>query len=194
MTYPPAQHDREQAADKVIRPDQSALIARMGELDAEARQLTEGVLEPAPQVMERAGLRQQLALLSSQKGEQLHFLSEAAVLLEMALMEAGSPAERDRLAGQLGAVYLQFYQVTHEARYLTIAKQVLRPLSHSTEPLILLGLIRQAAFSDTAALGQHWIEKLLRLPLHQWTAALDWPWLSGVRQESWYAGLAARMH
>lgn len=136
----------------------------------------------------RVQLRQALANLSVQKGEQIHFLSEAAVLLEVALMEAGNPQQRDDIAAQLGSVYLQFYLVTHEARYLTVTGHILRPLSASAHAGILLGLVRLAALKQEPALLRHWVTRLSASPQFDWDL-LDMPELAHVPTLPWFQAL-----
>lgn len=134
------------------------LVARVGETDQEF------LSAPTPQLaITRAFLRLQLVNLSHQHAEKVYFLTEAAALLELALMEVEEPQDGLQLSAGLGEVYLAFYQVTHEQRYLTICKQILKPLSQLADARILLALARSSAADNHPALTKHWLSKLLQL-------------------------------
>ena len=134
------------------------LVARVGETDQEF------LSAPTPELaITRAFLRLQLVNLSHQNNEKIYFLTEAAALLELALMEADDPLHGLQLSAGLGEVYLTFYQLTHEQRYLTICKQILKPLSQLADSRILFALARTSAAENHPALTKHWLTKLLQL-------------------------------
>ncbi len=136
----------------------SELIARVGETD----QLF--LTEPTPMLaIERAQLRLQLVAKSNNQSEQLYFLGEAAVILELADAEAEDQATHVLLAAQLAAVYLQFNQVTPQKRYLTVVGQILRPHSNAEHPAIFLGLARMDAAQHKQALTKHWLGRWLKV-------------------------------
>jgi hypothetical protein len=160
------------------------LIARLGETDQ--------LFLTAPTVQlaqERADLRQQLARYSVQTGEQLYLLGEAAVLLETTLVELDDVPTHAQVSGQLAGVYLQFYQLTQEQKYLTIVGQILRPLSGSLCPAVLLGLARLDAARHKPALTRHWLGRLLALPDTYWTEVVDAPEFAGWVNEPWFIAL-----
>ncbi len=111
----------------------------------------------------RAQLRLELVAMSQHQSEQLYFLGEAAVILELATTEVEDQATHVLLAAQLAAVYLKFNQVTPQQRYLTVAGQILRPHSNSTCPAIFLCLARMDAAQHQVALMRHWLTRWLRI-------------------------------
>lgn len=136
----------------------SEVIARVGETD----QIF--LTAPTPQLaIERAQLRLKLVSMSNNQSEQLYFLGEAAVILELAGTEVEDQATSVLLAAQLAAVYLQFNQVTPQKRYLTVAGQILRPHSNSECPAIFLGLARMDAAQHKVALMKHWLARWLKV-------------------------------
>lgn len=162
-----------------------ALIERLGETD----QLF--LTAPSPALaQERALLRQHLCWHSVQKTEQLYLLGEAAVLLETSLTEIEQADLHAQMSGQLAAVYLQFYQLTAEQKYLTIVGQILKPLSNRDEPSVLLGLARRDAAQQKPALVQHWLSKLLALPQVTWADVCDVPEFAAFAQTAWFLALA----
>lgn len=138
--------------------DAKQLVARVGETDQEF------LSAPTPELaLTRAFLRLQLVNLSHQHAEKVYFLTEAAALLELALMEVDEPQHGLQLSAGLGEVYLAFYQTTHEQRYLTICKQILKPLSQLADARVLFALARTSAAENHPALTKHWLSKLLQL-------------------------------
>jgi hypothetical protein len=157
------------------------LVARLGETDQ--------LFLTAPTValaQERAHLRQQLTLYSVQKTEQLYLLGEAAVLLETTLTELTDAPTHAKVSGQLAAVYLQFYQLTLEKKYLTIVGQILRPLSGSAEPAVLLGLARLDAARQKPALTRHWLGRLVTLAQIPWDDLDDVPEFASLKHHAWW--------
>lgn len=147
----------------------SEIIARVGETD----QIF--LTEPTPMLaLERAQLRQMLVALSNNQSEQLYFLGEAAVILELADAEAEDQATHVLLAAQLAAVYLQFNQVTPQQRYLTVVAQILRAHSNADYAPIFLGLARMDAAQEKAALTKHWLTRWLKV----FNAEVDSPFIS----------------
>lgn len=136
----------------------SEIIARVGETD----QIF--LTEPTPMLaLERAQLRQMLVSLSNNQTEQLYFLGEAAVILELANSETEDQATHVLLAAQLASVYLQFHQVTPQQRYLTVVGQVLRSHSNADHSPIFLGLARMDAAQGKIALTKHWLGRWLKV-------------------------------
>lgn len=136
----------------------SQLIEKIGETD----QLF--LTDPTPELaVIRAGLRLTLSRFSHQNNERLYFLTEAAALLEIALMNIEDAFHQVELSIGLSNIYLEFYQVTHETRYLLISSQILKPLSHHEDARILLGLARVSAASQHLALTKHWLGRLMKL-------------------------------
>jgi hypothetical protein len=147
---------------KLMIPAQSMptadVIARVGETD----QLF--LTAPTPMLaIERAQLRLMLVSMSNNPSEQLYFLGEAAVILELADVEAEDQATHVLLAAQLAAVYLQFNQITPQQRYLTVVGQILRSHSNAEHPAIFLGLARLDAAQHKAALTKHWLGRWLNV-------------------------------
>ena len=160
------------------------LIERLGATDQLAQQDQSIAL-----VRERAELRQRLAAVSSQKTEQLYLLGEAAVLLENALLTADEQATHVQLSAQLADLYLQFFAVTHERRYLLIVGQILKPLSQSDYPPIGWHLLRLHALGQQPALTQHWLKKLLKSGLFTWQHLAELPELNPMRTQDWFSQL-----
>lgn len=147
----------------------SELIARVGETD----QIF--LTAPTPLLaLERAQLRQMLVALSHNQSEQLYFLGEAAVILELADAEAEDQATHVLLAAQLASVYLQFHQVTPQQRYLTVVGQILRSHSNAEYSPIFLGLARMDAAQGKTALTKHWLTRWLKV----FDADVDSPFLA----------------
>lgn len=147
----------------------SEIIARVGETD----QIF--LTEPTPMLaLERAQLRQMLVALSHNQSEQLYFLGEAAVILELAMTEVEEQTTHVLLAAQLAAVYLQFHQVTPQQRYLTVVGQILRPHSNADYAPIFLGLARMDAAQEKAALTKHWLTRWAKV----FNAEVDSPFIS----------------
>lgn len=160
------------------------LIQRLGETDQRAQQDQSLGLS-----RERAELRQRLAQLSMHKTEQLYLLGEAAVLLENALLGAEDQHTHLQLSAQLSDLYLQFFQVTHEQRYLLIVGQILKPLSQSDHLPILWHLVRLYAVSNQPALTQHWLKKLLQSDHTAWTQLEQLAELQPMRAFAWFTQL-----
>lgn len=160
------------------------LIERLGATDQLAQQDQSTEL-----ARERAELRQRLAAVSSQKTEQLYLLGEAAVLLENALLTADEQATHVQLSAQLADLYLQFFAVTHERRYLLIVGQILKPLSQSDYPPIGWHLLRLHALGQQPALTQHWLKKLLKSGLFTWQQLAELPELDTMRTLDWFIEL-----
>lgn len=136
----------------------SELIARVGETDQMF------LTEPTPMLaLERAQLRQMLVALSNNQSEQLYFLGEAAVILELADAEAEDQATHVLLAAQLATVYLQFHQITPQQRYLTVVGQILRTHSNAEYAPIFLGLALMDAAQSKTALTKHWLTRWLKV-------------------------------
>jgi hypothetical protein len=136
------------------------VIARLGETD----QLF--LTAPTPMLaIERAQLRLILVSRSNNQSEQLYFLGEAAVILELADADVEQQDMHVLLAAQLAAVYLQFNQITPHKRYLTVVGQILRSHSNTEHPTIFLGLARMDAAQHKVALTKHW--------LRRWLSVLD---------------------
>ncbi|GAC1372230.1 MAG: hypothetical protein NVSMB40_06990 [Aquirhabdus sp.] len=147
----------------------SEIIARVGETD----QIF--LTAPTPMLaLERAQLRQMLVALSNNQSEQLYFLGEAAVILELADAEAEDQATHVLLAAQLASVYLQFNQVTPQKRYLTVVGQILRSHSNAEYSPIFLGLARMDAAQGKTALTKHWLIRWLKV----FNADMDSPLIS----------------
>lgn len=135
------------------------LVRQIGETDQQF------LVNPTAELAKfRAHLRVQLAEFSHHKNEKMYFLSEAAVLLEMALMNVDDLQQHLQLSAALGETYLSFYHLTHERRYLTIITQVVKPLAHHGHADILLVLARLSATEQHPSLLKHWLSRLLSLP------------------------------
>ena len=168
------------------RTSVSQLIARVGETD----QLF--LTQPTPTLaIERAYLRLELVKLSNSKNEQLHFLSEAAVILELAGAEIEDQETSVLLSAQLAAVYLQFHLVTHEARYLVVAGQILRPHSNAEYHSIFLQLARLDAALNKTALTKHWLTRWLQVLKRMDSKPVfegleQYPEFAEIRHELWF--------
>ena len=140
----------------------------------------------------RAKLRLRLVALSNHKQEQIYFLTEAVVLLETALVQAEPLNEALALSAALGETYLCFYQLTKEKHYLLVTRQVVKPLAHHNDPLLLFILVRLSVLDGHLAMAKHWLSRLMRLsnihPLQveDIHTAAD---LSTVVQEDWFKQL-----
>lgn len=156
------------------------LVQRLGETDQLAQHDSSLDL-----CRERAELRQQLAQLSVHRTEQLYLLGEAAVLLENAVLLAENQHTHVQLSAQLADLYLQFFQVTQEQRYLLITGQILKPLAHSGQQPILWHLVRLSAVSQQPALTQHWLKKLLNSNQITWAQLDDLVELHPMRGSGW---------
>jgi hypothetical protein len=147
---------------KALAMSIAEVVAQVGETD----QIF--LSAPTPQLaIRRAQLRLQLVAMSQHQSEQLYFLGEAAVILEIANSEVEDQATHVLLAAQLAAVYLQFNQVTPQQRYLTVAGQILRPHSNSACPAIFLALARMDAAQHQVALLKHWLRRWLKVANQQ---------------------------
>ena len=143
--------------------------------------------DPTPELaMLRAQLRQRLADYSVQRGEQSYLLSEAVILLETARMEVEDVPLHTMLSSHLADVYLQFYRLTHETKYLIVVGQILRPLSTINDPQIFLGLARMDAALNKPALTQHWLTRLMRFASISLADWIDAPEFAAFRQEDWF--------
>lgn len=134
---------------------------------------------------ERANLRQRLAALSVQQTEQLYLLGEAAVLLENAVLVAESRDVHIQLSAQLADLYLQFFGITQQQRYLIVVTQILKPLSHMGDTPILWHLVRLYALSQQPALTQHWLKKLLNSGQVTWAQLDKLVELNLMRDSAW---------
>ena len=147
----------------------SDVIVRIGETD----QIF--LTAPTPMLaIERAQLRLMLVTVSNNQSEQLYFLGEAAVILELANTEVEDQETSELIAVQLANVYLQFNQVTPQKRYLTVTGQILRPHSNAENSDIFLGLARMDAAQGKTALMKHWLTRWLKT----FNPEVDFPELS----------------
>lgn len=165
------------------------LIARLGAADQAARELDHMDWTLA---LQRSQLRLELAQLSQQRAERMYLLGEAVALLELTLIELEDKASYEHVAVGLAEAYLAFFALTHEARYATIANQILRPLSGSGPAPVLLTLARIESVVGHLALAQHWLRRyvttvgasLLELDQAQELASLhQQPWWPALRQQ-----------
>lgn len=172
----------------------SQLIAKIGETDQQFLQ------QATPQLaQQRAALRVQLSQFSHQKNEKVYLLTEAAALLEMAIMALKDSDEDDlalhmRLCVCLAQVYLTFFQVTHQNHYLIICNQILKPHAHHRDADILIALVRTNAAANQPALTRHWLGKLMQHhaqdAMHHLTdQLLHYPELQPFQQEDWFIQL-----
>jgi hypothetical protein len=167
----------------------SQLIARVGETD----QLF--LTQPSPELaIERAHLRLAMVQISHSKTEQLHFLGEAAVILELAAVEVTEQAIHERLSAQLAAVYLQFHHLSRESRYLVVAGQILRPHSSAAFPEVYLQLARIDAARRKPALTKHWLTRWLKAltqtPTHMPHFVLEaCPEFADILHEAWFVDI-----
>lgn len=171
----------------VLADDPKGLIAQLGETDQ--AYLNQSTPELA---IIRAEIRQRLALHSMQKAEQLYLLHEAAAILELMRLEIDEQSMFERLSAQLGSVYIQHYHVTHEQKYLIVARQILRPLSHLAHPAILLGLVRADAAQGQWALVQHWLKRMQQHRLLDVELLEQTPELVGAVHFEWFVRLKAQ--
>ncbi|ONG38444.1 hypothetical protein BKE30_12330 [Alkanindiges hydrocarboniclasticus] len=181
MTHPSVQSSTIQHS---ILQSSADIVRKIGETDQQF------LTNPTPELAKiRAHLRVQLIQFSHQKTEQVYFLTEAAALLEIALMEVGNFAQHVELSAALGETYLQFYHVTKEQRYLVISKQVIKPLSHCDSPDILLALARLSATEKHSALVKHWLSRLMQLPTMDVNSIRQAAELDLYRHEDWFKEL-----
>lgn len=161
----------------------SDIVARVGETD----QLF--LTEPTPMLaIERAQLRLMLVSLSHNQSEQLYFLGEAAVILELADVEAEDQATHVLLAAHLAAVYLKFHHLTPQQRYLTVVGQILRAHSNAEYSPIFLGLARMDAAQGKTALSKHWLTRWLKVfnPKVDSSSLDEYPEFKEYLSEDWF--------
>lgn len=169
------------ATQHQVPPSSADIVKKIGETDQQF------LTNPTPELAKtRANLRVQLVQYSHQKQEQLYFLTEAAALLEIALMDVGSLEQHVELSAALGETYLQFYHVTQEKRYLIISRQVIKPLSHHASPEILLALARLSATEQHPSLVKHWLTRLMQLPNMDMMRIRQAAELDLYRHEDWF--------
>lgn len=160
------------------------LVKKIGETDQQF------LTDPTPELAKiRANLRVQLVKHSHQRQEQIYFLTEAAALLEIALMEVNSLEQLLALSAALGETYLEFYHVTQETRYLIISKQVIKPLSHHASTEILLALARLSAAENHPSLVKHWMTRLMQIPNIDLIHIRQAVELDSYRNEDWFKAL-----
>jgi hypothetical protein len=170
--------------EKITAQSSADIVKRIGETDQQF------LSNPTPELAKiRANLRVQLVQYSHQKQEQVYFLTEAAALLEIALMDVTSLEQHLELSAALGETYLQFYHVTHEKRYLIISKQVIKPLSHHSNTEILLALARLSATEQHPSLVKHWLTRLMQLPQVDIAAIRQAQELNDYWNEDWFKEL-----
>jgi hypothetical protein len=170
-----------QQTDKAII---AQLIARIGETDQQYLTGSTPTL-----ALQRAHLRLELVQFSHQKTEKVYFLTEAATLLELALMEIDDAGLHATLTTTLADIYLAFYQTTHEKHYLLIVNQLLKPLSHLDDANIFLGLARASAAKQHIALSKHWLGKLMKLGNINPSDIMGYPEFHQIQQDQWFIQL-----
>ncbi|RYY80556.1 MAG: hypothetical protein EOO69_01255 [Moraxellaceae bacterium] len=167
-----------------IHQNSADLVKKIGETDQQF------LTNPTPELAKiRANLRVQLVKHSHQRQEQIYFLTEAAALLEIALMEISSLEQHLALSAALGETYLEFYHVTQETRYLIISKQVIKPLSHHASTEILLALARLSAAENHPSLVKHWMTRLMQIPNIDLMDIRQAAELDSYRDEDWFKAL-----
>lgn len=160
------------------------LVRQIGETDQQF------LVNPTAELAKvRAHLRVQLAEFSHHKNEKIYFLSEAAVLLELALMNVEGLQQHLELSAALGETYLSFYHLTREQRYLTIITQVVKPLAHHGNADILLVLARLSATEQHPALLKHWLSRLIQLPGFDLQAITQATEIAPYLGEDWFKQL-----
>lgn len=168
----------------------SHLISRIGETDQEYLSASTPLL-----ALQRAKLRLELVRFSHQKNEKVYFLSEAAMLLELAITESEEVLLNATLSAGLAEVYLEFYQTTLEDRYITIVNQILKPLTHLDQHDIMMGLARASAAKQHSALTQHWLSRWSKLGNTATNDLLHYPEFQHFQQEGWFSDLLKqKMH
>lgn len=168
----------------------SQLIQALGEADQRARDATE---LDWPLALERAQLRVQLSAYSRHKAEQQHLLGEAVALLEFTLMELSERAAHEQVAVALAEAYLNLFRVAQHVPYLTVARQIIRPLSTSQWPPLLLMLARIEAMAGQPALTRHWLNRYARLPEAQLDALDAAVELEAMYSETWWPALRQQL-
>lgn len=160
------------------------LIARIGKTDQQYLTGSTPTL-----ALQRARLRLELVQFSHQNNEKIYFLTEAAMLLELALMGVEDASLHATLTTTLADIYLEFYQTTHEKHYLLIVNQLLKPLSHLDDANIFLGLSRASAAQQHTALTKHWLGKLIKLGGIIPSDISGYPEFHQLKQDSWFIQL-----
>ncbi len=154
--------------------ERTALVARLGETD----QL---YLRGEPSIalqQERIDLRMQLARMSEQLPEQQYFMTQAVALAEplciqlrtqLANLSANNAEETAchqallAATAQLFAVYLLWFNLSKERKYLTIAEQVIKPFSHIASAQVTQAMVDLYQAKNSPALLAYWQKKLLLL-------------------------------
>ncbi len=136
--------------------DTKQVIVRIGETD----QLFLNGNTPEL-ALERADLRLQLVTLSQVRQEQIHFLQEAIVLLEQARIEFEEMplSLYINLSLDLAKAYMMFFEITKEARYAIITRQILKPMARFGHGDILFALAYAYSANNEPALTRHWLTK-----------------------------------
>lgn len=110
---------------------------------------------------ERASIRLELANFSQKSQEKQLFINQAVVILEQALMGFDELAlnMHIQLSLLLGECYLSLYHLTQKTPYLTIAEQIIKPLSHHNYQVIYEKLATIHQLQNKPKLSQHWQTK-----------------------------------
>lgn len=112
----------------------------------------------------RGKIRLSLAQKSRYKGEQVHFLTEGASILEQALFSFDEmPITLYlELSHTLANIYFALFIRTHQAHFATVAAQILTPLLHHNAPIVgaMMALLAQIySAQNKLALAKHWRRK-----------------------------------
>lgn len=111
--------------------------------------------------LERANIRKQLFQLSERVPEKTLFINQAVLILEQALMtfDELTIQQHIQLSLMLSECYLDWYELNKQVAYLTIAEQIIKPLSHHNYRSIYLLLSKINALQNKPKLSQHWQNK-----------------------------------
>lgn len=132
------------------------LISRLNQTDKDYE--TQSTPELA---YERASIRLELANFSQKSQEKQLFINQAVVILEQALISFDEMALNThiQLSLLLGESYLSLYHLTQKTPYLTIAEQIVKPLSHHNYQVIYEKLATIHQLQNKPKLSQHWQNK-----------------------------------
>ncbi len=167
-----------------------ALVESLGIADQQARENERPDWQLA---LRRANLRVALSAHSRQVGEQNHLLGEAVALLELTRLDLEEKSAYVQVSVGLAQTYLALFALRREGRYLTIAAQVLRPLSATRDALLLLTLARVDAAAGRLGLARHWLSRCAKLPdvsIADWDAA---PELKSLHHQPWWPALRQQL-
>jgi enoyl reductase-like protein len=169
-----------------MRENTKQIIQRIGETD-------QIYLEnKTPELaLERADLRMQLVVLSQHRQEQIHFLQEAIVLLEQARIEFEEMLMRIYmdLSLNLAKAYMLYFEITHEDKFATITKQILKPITNDEYGDLYFYLAYACAVKNEVSLTQHWLNKYAKTSAFDLELIRNHKAFLSLKNELWFIDL-----